>query len=106
MSPCRRPQTLRASGQTDVHASADTRAEALVNTAGHAPFVERIRFVMSKPFRMMLVASVQSMTVDNRYERRADGTVVPAGGDNVITGSMMGKSGQMRTRVDYDFASR
>lgn len=82
-------------------ASADTRAEALVNTKGRVPFVERVRFTSTKGFRMMLVASVSAMTIDGRYRQLADGTVVPDDADSAITGSMLGKSGQMRTKIDY-----
>jgi hypothetical protein len=83
-------------------ASADTRAEALVNAKGPTPFVERIRFVSDKAFRMMMVASVQSMDVTNRYRVLATGKVVPETSASVMAGSMLGKSGQMRTTVSYD----
>lgn len=82
-------------------ASADTRAEALINVKGRVPFVERVRFASTKGFRMMLVASVSAMTVDGRYRQLPDGTVVPDDADSAVTGSMLGKSGQMRTKIDY-----
>lgn len=87
-------------------ASAATRAEALVNTSGPTPFVERFRFINTAGFRVMLVASVKSMTVDARYRQLPDGTVVPDDSSSVTTGSMMGKSGEMRTRTDYGAVTR
>ena len=54
----------------------------------------------------MLVASVKSMTVDARYRQLPDGTVVPDDSASVTTGSMMGKSGEMRTRTDYGAVTR
>ena len=82
-------------------ASADTRAEALVNAKGRVPFVERVRFTSTKGFRMMLVASVKGMTDDSRYRQHPYVTVIPDEGNSVITGSMLGKSGQMRTKIEY-----
>ncbi|URW75817.1 hypothetical protein M9980_00850 [Sphingomonas donggukensis] len=82
-------------------ASADTRAEVLVNVQGKAPFVERIRFTSTKGFRMMLVAAVKAMTVTARYRAIADGQFVPEGSASELTGSMMGKDGHMRTTVAY-----
>lgn len=82
-------------------ASADTRAEVLVNLGGRAPFVERVRLTSTKGFRMMLVASVQSMTIDGRYRLLADGQPVPAGTVSDIAGSLMGKAGQLRTTASY-----
>ncbi|MEH3037112.1 MAG: hypothetical protein PGN23_11605 [Sphingomonas adhaesiva] len=80
-------------------ASPDTQAEATVNTSGKIPFVERVRFVTAKPFRMMLVASVQGMTVTARYRQLPSGQVVPATIASSITGSMLGKSGRIDTLV-------
>lgn len=82
-------------------ASADTQAEALVNTKGTVPFVERVRLASTKSFTMMLVASLTSMVVDARYRLLPDGRAVPADTASVITGSMLGKSGQLRASVTY-----
>ena len=83
-------------------ASADAQAEAVVNTRGRAPFIERVRFVTTKPFRMMLVASVQSLVADARYTALANGAVVPAEVASRTAGSLMGKSGTLATRTTYD----
>ncbi len=73
-------------------ASADTQAEAIVNTKGKTPFVERIRMTLTKDFRMMLVASIQSLVTTASYSVLADGQVVPARSTSNISGSMMGKA--------------
>lgn len=83
-------------------ASADTAAEVLVTgAAGAAPYVERVRFTSTKGFRMMLVASIKSMAATSRYRRLPDGQVVPADTTMAIAGSMMGKSGEIRTGITY-----
>jgi hypothetical protein len=81
--------------------SADTAAEALVNTAGRVPFVERTQLRSTKGFRMMLVAKLDSMTATGRYRQLADGQVVPDGVTSDITGSLMGKNGTMTVRIAY-----
>jgi hypothetical protein len=83
-------------------ASTDAQAEAVVNTRGRIPFVERVRFVTNKPFRIMLVASVQSMVADARFTALANGAVVPAEVASRTAGSLMGKSGTLATRTTYD----
>ena len=50
---------------------------------------------------MMLVASLKSMVVDGHYRALPDGRVVPADAASTITGSMLGKSGEMRSNVSY-----
>lgn len=82
-------------------ASADTQAEAVVNMKGKTPFVERVRFVSNKSFRMMMIASVQSMDVSARYAPLPSGAIVPAGSSSVMKGSMLGKSGQITTLVTF-----
>ena len=87
-------------------ASADTRAEALVNTRGKAPYVERVRLTSTKGFRMMLVASLQSMVVESRYRPLPDGATVPASVTSDIQGSMMGKAGQLKSELIYSDVQR
>ncbi|WP_010183171.1 hypothetical protein [Sphingomonas sp. PAMC 26605] len=82
-------------------ASADTQVEALVNTSGAVPFVERVRMTSNKSFSVMLVASLRSITVDQRYRVLADGTAVPSDATSALTGAMMGKAGTMRTATSY-----
>jgi hypothetical protein len=82
-------------------ASADTQAEALVNTQGKSPFVERIRLVSTKRFRMMLVASVQSMATSEHYRVQADGLAVPAEATSRIVGSLFGKDQTIQAFATY-----
>lgn len=82
-------------------ASADTQAEALVNVKGKVPFVERVRFTSTKGFRLMMVASVQSIDISARYASLSSGAIVPAASASVINGSMLGKSGQITTAVTF-----
>ena len=81
-------------------ASADTVAEALVDTSGRVPVVTRIRYVSSTSFRMALVARVDRYAFQSSY-RLLDGIPVPAGVEADITGSLLGKSGSIVTRVSY-----
>lgn len=82
-------------------ASAHTAAEAVVNTTGPQPYVERVRFASSQPFRMMLVARVERYAVTAGYAPLGDGRVFSTGTDSDIAGSLMGKSGNLRTRTRY-----
>lgn len=82
-------------------ASPDTQVEALVNTSGAVPFVERVRMTSTKSFSVMLVAALRSITVDQRYRLLADGTAVPSDATSALTGAMMGKAGTMRTATSY-----
>lgn len=82
-------------------ASADTQAEAIVNVKGKMPFVERVRFTSTKGFRMMMVASVQSIDVSARYASLSNGAIVPVASASVINGSMLGRSGQITTAVTF-----
>ncbi|MCC2976403.1 hypothetical protein LK533_06915 [Sphingomonas sp. PL-96] len=65
------------------------------------PFVERVRFTSAKGFRMMMVASVQSMVVVSRYALLPSGEVVPAASDTSLTGSLFGKSGRIHSTATY-----
>lgn len=82
-------------------ASADTAAEAVVNTSGSAPYVELVRFTSLRGFRAMLVAKVDRYVVTSTYARLADGRVFPAGNNAEIGGSMMGKGGTLTTATRY-----
>lgn len=82
-------------------ASPDTQAEAVVNTKGTAPFIEQVHMTSTKGFKTMMVASLRSMTFTMRYRQLPDGSIVPADAISDITGSAMGKSGQMRTTATF-----
>lgn len=85
-------------------ASADTVADAVVNTAGRLPFVERVHFTSTKPFRMMLVAKVARYDVVSSFSPLPDGRPFPAGTGVDMAGSLMGKAGVFKTRTRYDHA--
>jgi hypothetical protein len=82
-------------------ASADTQAEAVVNVQGKLPYVERVRLVSTKSFRMMLVASVQSMATSGHYRLQADGAPVPAESNSRIIGSLFGKDQTIQASATY-----
>ncbi|MDB5701626.1 MAG: hypothetical protein JWL66_1825 [Sphingomonadales bacterium] len=92
------PGTLKF-GSHDV--SADTKAEALVNIKGNVPFIEELHLASTKGFRMMLVASMGSMTYTMRYRQLPDGNVVPLDAVSDINGSAMGKSGKVHTIATF-----
>ena len=82
-------------------ASADTVADAVVNTAGRAPFVERVRLTSSSAFRMMLVAKVERYAFTSSYAPLPDGRPFPSGSDGDMAGSLMGKAGVLKTRTRF-----
>lgn len=86
-------------------ASANLTAEALVNVRGKTPFVEQVRLTAIKGFRMMMVVSVKAMTVTTRYRALPDGHLAPIDSASTVDGSLLGKSGQMKTQVRFaDYA--
>lgn len=82
--------------------SADTTAEAFVNTAGPTPFVERTRLVSAKGFRMMLVAKVDRVEASQHFRLVGDRPLLV---ESIVelTGSMMGKSGSMKTTATFSY---
>lgn len=86
-------------GSSDI--SANVAAEALVNVKGGRPWVEHVRLTATKGFRMMLVASVKTMMVTGRYRPGPNGQPVPAETTSDMTGSLLGKSGQLRTATTF-----
>lgn len=85
-------------GKTD--ASASAVAEAAV-ADGDRPYVEKLDIVTTKPVRMMLVAKVDRLEASSRYRLMPDGRPVLAEQVSVMRGSMMGKSGSLRTVATY-----
>lgn len=78
-----------------------TQAEAVVNTSGKTPFVERARFFSTAPFRMMLVAKVERFVVLSLHRLLPDGRPVPEGVMSDFAGSLMGKAAAFKTRTTY-----
>lgn len=82
-------------------ASANTQAEAVVNTAGDIPFVERARFSSTTPFRMMMVIKVERFTFA-MVNRLIDGQrAVPESVVAEFAGSFLGKAQAMTTQTRY-----
>jgi hypothetical protein len=86
-------------GNSDV--SADTSAEAVVNTSGPTPLVSQVRYTSIKGFRAMLVAKVDRYVLSANYARLGDGRPFPAGNSGNIGGSMMGKQGTIVTTTRF-----
>lgn len=82
-------------------ASHDTVAEAFVNTAGATPFVERVRFISAKSFRMALVAKIERFSFTTINRLMPDGRPVMAEADGDMTGALLGKAGWFKTKTVY-----
>lgn len=82
-------------------ASADTVADAVVDTGGSAPFVERVHFTSAKPFRMMVVAKIERFDFISSYALLPDGRPFPTGNGGDMAGSLLGKAGTLKTRTRY-----
>jgi len=81
--------------------SANTIVEAVVNTAGRVPFIEKARFTSAKPFRMMMVAKVERFVITATNRLTPDGRPVPETTATEFTGSLMGSAQTLRTRTLY-----
>jgi len=86
-------------------ASANTVVEAVVNTAGRVPFIEKARFTSSKPFRMMMVAKVERFVITATNRLTPDGRPVPETTASEFAGSLMGSSQTLKTRTVYSEVS-
>jgi hypothetical protein len=82
-------------------ASSNTSVEAVVNTAGKVPYVERARFTSNAAFRMMMVVKVESFVFTASYRLRPDGRPVNDSVATEFAGSFMGSSQTLRTRTAY-----
>ncbi len=87
-------------------ASANTAVEAVVNTAGRVPYLERARFTSREPFRMMMVVKVESFVFTATYHVLPDGRPVNDSVATEFAGSFMGSAQTLRTRTSYsDYTS-
>ncbi len=82
-------------------ASANTSVEAVVNTAGRIPFVERARFTSNAPFRMFVVAKVEKFVFTTTNRLTPDGRPAPEATVSEFSGSFMGKAQTMKTLTRY-----
>lgn len=88
------PKGALTLGKADL--SAGARAEAVV-VEGATPYIERLDIVSTKPVRMMLVAKVERLDATSRYKLMPDGRPVLAEQVSEMRGSMMGRSGSLKT---------
>jgi hypothetical protein len=82
-------------------ASADAVTEAIVDTSGKIPFVTRAHIVITKPFRMMMVAKIEKLDIISNYKMLADGKPMIVSTASDMTGSMLGKSGWFKARSTF-----
>jgi hypothetical protein len=82
-------------------ASTNTAVEAVVNTAGKVPYVERARFTSKTGFRMMMVVKVESFVFTASYRLLSDGRPVNDSVATEFAGSFMGATQTLRTRTVY-----
>ncbi|TPG10416.1 hypothetical protein [Sphingomonas oligophenolica] len=82
-------------------ASADTAAEALVDTSGRVPVVTRVRYLSSTAFRMALVIKVDRYVFVESFGAGPDGRPVPEATTGEMAGSLLGKSGTLTTHTSY-----
>ena len=80
-------------------ASPTTMVEAVVNTAGRVPFVERARFSSNAPFHMFMVVKVDRFVITSTNRLLADGRPVPDTTTTEFAGSFMGNAQTLKTRT-------
>jgi hypothetical protein len=90
----------------DSDLSSSAIADATVDTGGAAPFVEQVRFTLTKPTRLKLVAKVEKMEATTRYRIMPEGIPAPVEQISDMHGSMLGKTGRIRTVLTYSEHSR
>ena len=93
------PESFFTSGK-DV--SEHFTAEAVV-TEGARPYVEQLRLTAREPFRLMLVAKVETFVTVSDYARDAGGTPRLVRQVADINGSMLGRSGLQHTETVYNY---
>ena len=75
-------------------------ADAIV-AAGPRPFITQVRLTAREPFRMMLVAKVDSFVTVNDYRLGARGTPELVRQTTDIDGNMLGKSGLQHNETSF-----
>ena len=81
--------------------SAHAVAEAIVATSGAIPFVEQVRFTLTRPARIKVVAKVEQFEATTRYRQMPNGKPVPVEQMSDVSGSMLGKTGRLKTVLTY-----
>jgi hypothetical protein len=86
---------------TGVDISANSKCEATVDTSGPVPFVEQVRFTLTKPVRIKVVATLDKFEATSRYRMMPNGKPVPIEHISNAEGSLLGKQGRVRSVLTY-----
>ena len=86
---------------TGVDISANSRCEATVDTSGPVPFVEQVRFTLTKPVRIKVVAKLEKFEATSRYRMMPNGKPVPVEHVSNAYGSLLGKQGHVQSVLAY-----
>ena len=86
---------------TGVDISPDCKAEATVDMTGSVPFVEQVRFTLTKPVRIKVVAKLEKFEATSRYRMMPEGKPVPLEHISNAYGSLLGKQGHVRSVLTY-----
>ena len=92
------PESVVLSGN-DV--SANVICEAAVNTGGAVPFIDEVRFTLTKPMRVKVVARIERGEVISRFRLMPDGKPVPVEHSSDVYGSLMGRQGRIKSVLTY-----
>lgn len=79
----------------------DKMAADITVESGPAPYASRLHVYAKAPFRIMLVAKIDSLDTVSDYVRGADGKPVLVRSVNTIVGSQFGKDGTQRSEATY-----
>lgn len=94
------PKETVMAGDTDL--SAHISGDVLVDTSsGAAPFLSEVRFHSTTPTRVKLIAKIDRFETTTRYRFLPDGKPVPSEFESEMSGSLLGKSGTIRTRIIF-----
>jgi len=74
-------------------------ADATVDAGSGTPFVTHLRLFARAPFRVMLIAKIDSLETATDYSRGPDGHPVLVRSVNTVTGSQFGTGGTQRTEI-------
>lgn len=86
---------------TGVDISPNSKCEATVDTTGPVPFVEQVRFTLTKPVRIKVVAKLEKFEATSRYRMMPNGKPVPTEHVSNAYGSLLGKQGHVRSVLTY-----
>ncbi|MDQ2659235.1 MAG: hypothetical protein M3Y03_02325 [Verrucomicrobiota bacterium] len=94
------PKDTIMAGDTDL--SAHISGDVLVDTSSSAaPFLSEVRFHSTTPTRIKLIAKIDRFDTTTRYRMLPDGQPVPSEFESEVSGSLLGQSGTIRTRISF-----